>query len=129
MSANINVTLNSTLSATDAVTNATIVARALSLLYPATTVFYEPFLQVPITPLTINLPAANVSVVVVTNKGLTNLSVTFTPNGSTSTTVTLEPGELFVYFQTGNPVSAGGITALSLTSASSTQPAEILLAA
>jgi|SRR5579884_591979 hypothetical protein len=126
--ANINVSLSGTISSLDTAANSTIMSRALSLLFGATTLFFEPFFQAASGGSTVNLPAATVRVVMVINKSASaNLTVSYTPSGGGSTSILLEPGEMFLYFQTGT--AAGGITALSVTAASGTIPAEVLAAA
>lgn len=117
--------LNAILTVTDTSLNPspTIVTRNLNnptLL--AATVFYDPFFAGG----AVSLPAATVFLVYVKNLSATvNTTVAFTPVGAgVASSLLLLPGGLFLYFLPAE--TGGGISALSLTAATST---EVLVAA
>ena len=131
MAGTLSILLNAVLSITDtSVTpNPTIVTRNLNNpTLPSAVVFaYDTQFQVGTSATTFNLPATTVWIVYVKNlSASSNITVTFTPTGGSSETLVLVPGGVFLYFQPAE--SAGGITALSLTSSSGTVGAEVLVA-
>jgi hypothetical protein len=134
MAANINLVNGISFSGVNEAANTTPLSIALSgITYVATAYYYNNFFQATTSPTTVALPAATVYVCYVRNLDSTNnLSVNFTPNGGTASSLVLTPyasgsfGGFFCYFNTAT--TAGGITALTLTASSSTVAAEVLLA-
>ena len=125
--ANINVTFTGSLSAVEVTSGLSLVARALSVVFPSTDILYGPYLQATTTGTAVAFSGGTAHFVVVINQGTTNLTVAFTPaGGGAASSIILQPGEVFLYGQT--VVTAGGITALTLTAATSTQPCEVLVA-
>jgi hypothetical protein len=98
--------------------------------FASTQVFYDQYFQVLTTGSTIALPNGVAYVVYVRNLGANAITVGYTPNGGSASTAAIEPvnagfGGVFMLFETA---AAGGITALTLTAASATTPAEVYLA-
>jgi hypothetical protein len=130
--ANLSVVLSSTITVTDTTLSPspTIVSRSLNnpTLAP-TTVFYDPFFQALAGGSAVSLPAATCFWVYVKNlSGATNLTVAWTAVGAAgSSTMLLLPGGVFIYALPAE--TGGGFTALTLTGAAATVPADVLVAA
>lgn len=129
MASNLNVQVNSVLqvienSSSTAIVNFNFSPTALG----ATASFFDAYFQVPTTGATPSLPSATVYWFLVVNKDATaNITLAFTPTGGSSETVVLTPGGFLMYGL--NSESAGGITAMTLTSSAGTISALVLLAA
>lgn len=112
--ANLNVLLAATWEVTDTTLSPspTIITRSLNNpILAVTTLFYDPFFA---SPGTVTLPAATVFVAYVKNlTAAVNLTVSWTPVGSTAHTFILLPGGVFIYMLPAE--TGGGVTALSLS--------------
>jgi len=110
-------------------TTANISLQGITL--PSTECFYNQFMQVLTTGSAVTLPSGKAFAVYVRNQGANNITVTYTPTGGSSASAVLTPvtggfGGVFMLFETAE--AAGGITALTLTAAVATTPAEVFLA-
>jgi hypothetical protein len=97
---------------------------------PATTVYYNPAFQVGTssTPLPVPPPTTVAQVVYIKNLDPTNLiTLDMTPYNGTTTAVEIPAGTVFLYF---NPElhTGGGISGMSLTAATATVNAEVMVA-
>jgi len=126
--ANLNIQLSGALQVYDITSGSVnIVNRAIALTYQATVQYFNAYEQLTGT-VVLNLPATTVYVVSIINKTpSTNLTLAFTPVGASAGSKILTPGEQFIDFPIAG--SSGGYSALSLTPASGTGIAEVLLAA
>jgi len=129
--ANLSVLLSATLSATDVTLSPSVTIVTRNLNNPTlsgTVVYYDPFIQVPNAGIVVNLPATTCWVGYVKNlSSATNMTVAWTAVGAAgSSSMLLVPGGVFLYFQPSE--GAGGFTAMSLTAAAGTIPAEVFIA-
>lgn len=126
---NLSVLLSSQISITDTTLapSPTIITRSLNNpTLAANTCFYDPFFQTINGTAAVNLPATPIYVLYVKNLSAAgNITLNYTPNGGASTSVVLQPGGLFLYFQPAE--TAGGITAVTLT-ATAVLSCEVLVA-
>ena len=130
---NLNVTLSGSIQVFDTTQpgdNQCIVNRPIAFSLAATVEFYEPYFQALSTGSALVLPAATIFAACITNKSTTaNLTITYTPfGGSPISPPPILPGGFWAYFQVTES-GGGGITAMTLTGAGATVPAEVLLAA
>lgn len=138
--ANLSALLSATISVTDTTLtpNVTIVTRNYNNpTLTATTVFYDPFIQIGTSATVLTLPAATIFIVYVKNlSSAANILLNWTPNGGSAVNVgVIAPGGVFTHFMAtetaGTAISSitNGITAVSLTASASATSAEVMLAA
>lgn len=106
------------------------------LLAETTSSFYNPQFEVQTSATAVQMPTnasatAQAFLVYLNNLGSTNITVSWTPSGGSSAVVgVLVPDAVLILWvpYTSSPPSAGGITALSLTSSGTTGQVAVLVA-
>ena len=132
---NVNINMSYAIQGQDITANVVVFSRALqNFQLVATSWQGSDFAQIPTTGITIPLAAIGGTAyfTYVRNLGANNITVAYTPAGGSSTSVILLPqssnaGGIFLYAMTAE--TAGGVTALTLTAATATTPAEYFVAA
>jgi hypothetical protein len=90
-----------------------------------TSSYYEPFFQAITSPTAVPFPGTKIFGIFILNQGSGNVTVSYLPTLGVSTSITLGPGGVFIYF---NPSEAGqGVTGLSLTGVGGTQSCSVLV--
>lgn len=132
---NVNVNLSYAIQGQDIIANVVVFSRALQNFQLVGTAWQaSDWAQVPTGGLTVPISAIGGTAyfTYVRNLGSNNITLSYTPTGGSSTSVVLLPqgansGGIFLYAMTAE--TSGGITALSLTAATATTPAEYFIAA